>query len=101
MIDVLIGLLHEIMTFHCGWLEIEIPIGNRSTSVEMNLPTSGCGIRSDMQSDGSMEMSVRLVIQMDEKLRQLTDMEKVVRCNLPNQMMEINIGMSEDRKIFR
>lgn len=48
-----------------------------------------------------MDMSVRLVIQMDEKLRQLTDMEKVVRCNLPNQMMEINIGMTEDRRIYR
>lgn len=67
----------------------------------MSLPTSGCGIRSDVQSDGSMEMSVRLVIQMDEKLRQLSDMERIVRCNLPNQMMEINIGMMEDRKIYR
>lgn len=65
------------------------------------MPTAGCGIRSDLQSDGSLEMSVRLVIQMDEKLRQLTDMEKVVRCNLPDQMMEINIGMTEDRKIYR
>lgn len=77
-------------------------LGNRSTSVEMNLPTSGCGIRlSDIQADGSLEMSVRLVVQMDEKLRQLSDMERIIRCNLPNQMMEINIGMSEDKKIFR
>lgn len=76
-------------------------LGNRSTSVEMNLPTSGCGIRTDIQADGSLEMSVRLVVQMDEKLRQLSDMERIIRCNLPNQMMEINIGMSEDKKIFR
>lgn len=67
----------------------------------MSLPTSGCGIRNDIRNDGTMDMSVRLVIQMDEKLRQLTDMERVVRCNLPNQMMEINIGMTEDRRIYR
>lgn len=67
----------------------------------MNLPTSGCGIRSDSQTDGSLEMSVRLVIQMDEKLRQRSDLEKMVRCNLPNEMMEMNIGMTEEKKVSR
>lgn len=76
-------------------------IGNRSTSVEITLPTSGCGIRNDLQIDGSLDMSVRLVIQMDEKLRQRSDFEKLVRCNLPNRMLEMNIGMTEDRKISR
>lgn len=69
--------------------------------MEISLPTSGCGIRNDLQIDGSLDMSVRLVIQMDEKLRQKTDFEKLVRCNLPNRMMEMTIGMTEDRKITR
>lgn len=76
-------------------------LGNRSTSVEISLPTSGCGIRSEVQPDGSLELSVRLIIQMDEKLRQRSDLERVVRCNLPDRMMEMNIGMTEDRKITR
>lgn len=78
-----------------------LSIGNRSASIEISLPTSGCGIRNDLQIDGSLDMSVRLVIQMDEKLRQKTDFEKLVRCNLPNRMMEMNIGMTEDKKITR
>lgn len=76
-------------------------LGNRSTAVEINLPTSGCGIRSEAQTDGSLEMSVRLVIQMDEKLRQRSDLERMVRCNLPNQMMEMNIGMTEEKRVIR
>ena len=65
------------------------------------MPTSGCGIRSEAQTDGSLEMSVRLVIQMDEKLRQRSDLERMVRCNLPNQMMEMNIGMTEEKRVIR
>lgn len=69
--------------------------------MEINLPTSGCGIRSEPKSDGSLEMVVRLVIQMDEKLRQRSDLERMVRCNLPNQMMEMNIGMTDEKKAIR
>lgn len=69
--------------------------------MEINLPTSGCGIRSELQTDGSLEMSVRLVIQMDEKLRQRSDLERMVRCNLPNQMMEMNIGMTDEKRAIR
>lgn len=79
-----------------------IQLGNRSTAVEVTLPTSGCGIRSELQADGSLEMSVRLIIQMDEKLRQRSDLERMVRCNLPNQMMEMNIGeVTDDKKTVR
>lgn len=66
--------------------------------MEINLPTAGCGIRSEPKSDGTLEMSVRLIIQMDEKLRQRSDLERIVRCNLPNQMMEMNIGETTDEK---
>lgn len=76
-------------------------LGNRSTAVEMNMPTSGCGIRSEAQPDGSLVMSVRLVIQMDEKLRQRSDLERIIRCNLPNELMEMNIGMTDKKRAMR
>lgn len=76
-------------------------LGNRSSGIEINLPTSGCGVRSEPKSDGSMELSVRLIVQMDEKLRQQTDMEKTIRCKLPDQMMEMNIGDQSSKQIFR
>lgn len=65
------------------------------------MPTSGCGIRNEPKTDGTLEMAVRLVIQMDEKLRQRSDLEKMVRCNLPNRMMEMNIGMTDEKKAVR
>lgn len=76
-------------------------LGNRSTSLEISFPTSGCGVRSDTQPDGTVEMSVRLIVQMDEKLRQQSDVEKQIRCTLPNEMMEMSIGMDNDKKLFR
>lgn len=82
----------------CGCIWV---LGNRSTAVEINLPSNGCGIRSEPKSDGSLEMSVRLVIQMDEKLRQRSDLEKLVRCNLPDEMMEMNIGMTDEKRVIR
>lgn len=65
------------------------------------MPTSGCGVRSEAQTDGSLVMSVRLIIQMDEKLRQRSDLERMIRCNLPNEMMEMNIGMTEEKRMIR
>lgn len=38
---------------------------------------------------------------MDEKLRQQTDMERTIRCNIPDQMMEMNIGERNNKQIFR
>lgn len=76
-------------------------LGNRSSAIEVNLPTTGCGVRSEPQPDGSMELSVRIVVQMDEKLRQRSDIERIIRCNLPDQMMDMNIAMSDGKKIFR
>lgn len=65
------------------------------------MPTSGCGIRSEAQPDGSLVLSVRLVIQMDEKLRQRSDLEKIIQCNLPNELMEMNIGMTDEKRAMR
>lgn len=38
----------------------------------------------------------------DEKLRQKSDLERMVRCNLPNEMMEMQIGeVTDDKKAVR
>lgn len=75
--------------------------GNRSSAIEINLPASGCGVRSEPKSDGSLELSVRLIVQMDEKLRQQTDIERTIRCELPDQMMEMAIGERNNKQMFR
>lgn len=72
--------------------------GNLTKTIELTLPISGCGVRSEYRSDGgAYELSVRLVVQMDGKLRQSTDVEKVVRCMVPDNMMDMTIqAVAED-----
>lgn len=65
------------------------------------MPTSGCGVRNEPSADGSMQLSVRIVVQMDEKLRQKADVEKTVTCNLLDQMMEMDISMRDGKRVFR
>lgn len=69
--------------------------------MDIRLPTSGCGVRSEPRDDGSVEVSVRVVIQMDEKLRQRADIEKTVKCLLPESMTEMKITMQDTRKLPR
>lgn len=57
------------------------------------MPTAGCGIRSEHRNDGTYELSVKLIMQMDEKLRQMSDVKTVVRCILPDNMMSMNIDV--------
>lgn len=76
-------------------------VGNRTSAVEIGLPTSGCGVRSEPRPEGGLELSVRMVIQMDEKLRQQSDKEKIVRCTLPDDLMNMNVGLQDDKKNFR
>lgn len=61
--------------------------------MEINLPTSGCGVRSETRIDGLYEFSVRLVIQMDEKLRQSSDLQRIVRCSISEDLMAMDIPM--------
>lgn len=42
-----------------------------------------------------MQYSVRLVAQMDSKLQQKTDLETIARCELPSNMMDVNLGENE------
>lgn len=59
-------------------------VGSMKNSLEIHLPTSGCGVRlsSRENSSGNVEMfySVTLVAQQDKHLRQISDTEKTVEC---------------------
>lgn len=65
--------------------------GNYSPSLRLSLATSGCGVRSEILNNGNVEQSIIIVIQMDNKLRQRSDVEKVVKCTLPQSMMSMNV----------
>lgn len=65
--------------------------GNLTSTVSITLPTSSCGVRINPRENDMMEMSVRIVIQMDGKLRQQVDMEKNIRCVLPSDMMGMEV----------
>ncbi|XP_056636759.1 uncharacterized protein LOC130445231 [Diorhabda sublineata] len=61
-------------------------VGRFSDELKIGLPTSGCGVRltSVHTEEGSLRMvySVNLIIQQDRHLRQISDQEKVVYCDL-------------------
>uniref|UniRef100_A0A336MM46 CSON014159 protein n=1 Tax=Culicoides sonorensis TaxID=179676 RepID=A0A336MM46_CULSO len=65
--------------------------GNMSSTISIMLPTSSCGVRINPRENDMMEMSVRIIIQMDGKLRQQVDMEKNIRCILPSDMMGMEV----------
>ncbi|XP_055695233.1 uncharacterized protein LOC129797025 isoform X2 [Lutzomyia longipalpis] len=73
--------------------------GNLTSTVTLRLPTSGCGVRSEPQEDGSMELSVRIVVQMDGKLRQSADVVKIAKCTLLTDMMSMNVISSHDKPV--
>ncbi|XP_037049912.1 uncharacterized protein LOC119084162 [Bradysia coprophila] len=72
--------------------------GDYSPTVEIHLPTSGCGIRSETPVDGLHEFSVHLIIQMDEKLRQSSDLQRIVRCSVSTEQMTTDIPMAAGTK---
>lgn len=69
--------------------------GNQTATVVMSMATAGCGIRSEHRDDGTYELSVQLVMQMDGKLRQMSDIKTVVRCILPAKMMSIDVDVGD------
>lgn len=95
-VDRKVSFSYSIGGFYC--LFDLMCLGNRSNTVDIKLPTFGCGVRSEPRNDGSVELSVRMVIQMDEKLRQRADIEKTVRCLVPENMMEMKVTMQETHK---
>lgn len=45
----------------------------------------------DVKEDGELEMSVKIMLQMDAKLRQSSDIIRRVKCNLPAKMMSMDL----------
>lgn len=43
------------------------------------------------KEDGELEMSVKIMLQMDAKLRQSSDIIRKVKCNLPAKMMSMDL----------
>lgn len=72
--------------------------GDYTSTVQIHLPTSGCGVRSESRIVGFYEFSVHLVIQMDEKLRQSSDLQRIVRCLISKDLMATNIPMANGSK---
>ncbi|XP_067637005.1 uncharacterized protein cyr [Eurosta solidaginis] len=66
--------------------------GKAKQNVTLRLPTSGCGVRAEPRADGVMELSVRVMLQMEQKLRQSSDILRTVRCKLPSTAMGMMIG---------
>ncbi|XP_055909408.1 uncharacterized protein LOC129944185 isoform X2 [Eupeodes corollae] len=65
--------------------------GTQHSNVTLKLPTSGCGVRSESKADGSLEMSVKVMLQIDDKLRQSLDILKRVKCVLPTNALGMNV----------
>lgn len=66
--------------------------GNAHQNITLRLPTSGCGVRAEPRADGVMELSVRVMLQMEQKLRQSSDILRTVRCKLPPTAMGMMVG---------
>ncbi|ALC48658.1 cyr [Drosophila busckii] len=68
--------------------------GQDDAQLSLRIPTSGCGVRAEPLPDGGMEYTVRIMLQMEQKLRQSTDILKTVRCQLPAQAMGMTLPLS-------
>ncbi|XP_053951734.1 uncharacterized protein LOC128859065 [Anastrepha ludens] len=66
--------------------------GSAHQNVTLRLPTSGCGVRAEPRADGVMELSVRVMLQMEQKLRQSSDILRTVRCKLQPTAMGMMVG---------
>ncbi|XP_037935751.1 uncharacterized protein LOC119669800 [Teleopsis dalmanni] len=65
--------------------------GTSDRNVTLRVPTSGCGVRQEPRTDGNMELSVRVMLQMEQKLRQSSDILRTMRCKLPFNEMGMNV----------
>uniref|UniRef100_A0A1I8P6J0 ZP domain-containing protein n=1 Tax=Stomoxys calcitrans TaxID=35570 RepID=A0A1I8P6J0_STOCA len=72
--------------------------GISESHISLRLPTSGCGVRVEPRPDGSMELSVRIMMQMEEKLRQSSDILKTIKCRLPLNALGMSLTLSEAGK---
>lgn len=65
--------------------------GQNSAHIQLRVPTSGCGVRAEPLPDGGMEYTVRVMLQMEQKLRQSSDILRTVRCQLPAKAMGMTL----------
>uniref|UniRef100_A0A1B0AXZ0 ZP domain-containing protein n=1 Tax=Glossina palpalis gambiensis TaxID=67801 RepID=A0A1B0AXZ0_9MUSC len=65
--------------------------GKTENNITLRLPTSGCGVRVEPRQDGTMELSVRVMLQIEEKLRQSSDILRTIRCKLPLNAMGLTL----------
>lgn len=66
----------------------------------IHLPTSGCGIKlNSKEDDRRMYFAMMLVVQQDRHLRQITDQERLVKCELDGATFALkSASMTEDLK---
>ncbi|XP_068141161.1 uncharacterized protein cyr isoform X2 [Drosophila tropicalis] len=77
--------------------------GKDSMQLHLRLPTSGCGVRAEFSPDngGIMEYSVRIMLQMEQKLRQSTDIWRTVKCHVPVHEMGMSLpSLKEDQPML-
>ncbi|XP_017064392.1 uncharacterized protein LOC108103434 [Drosophila eugracilis] len=72
--------------------------GQDSTRLHLRIPTSGCGVRAEPLEDGSLEYTVRVMLQKEQKLRQSTDILSAVRCQLPANAMGMPLPVLRQEK---
>lgn len=65
--------------------------GQNAAHIQLRVPTSGCGVRAEPLPDGGMEYTVRVMLQMEQKLRQSSDILRTVRCQLPAKAMGMTL----------
>ncbi|KAL7745312.1 hypothetical protein ACLKA6_015335 [Drosophila palustris] len=68
--------------------------GQDDAHIALHVPTSGCGVRAEPLPDGGMEYTVRIMLQMEQKLRQSTDILRTVRCQLPAKAMGMPLPLT-------
>lgn len=68
--------------------------GQNTDHIQLRVPTSGCGVRAEPMPDGGMEYTVRIMLQMEQKLRQSSDILRTVRCQLPAKAMGMPLPLT-------
>lgn len=66
--------------------------GTSHFNITLRLPTSSCGVRVEPCPDGTMELSVHVMLQMEKKLHQSTDILRIMRCKLPMNAMGMTLS---------
>lgn len=72
-------------------------LGDSTNHLKLILPVSGCGIRFD-ENSGIITMSVYVIVQMDKKLQQQNDLETLVKCVIPQEMMDFQYDNNKESR---